>query len=74
MTEFNIKPSDIRTLYQIIEDIQKGGLNYDDILELIQKRTHPLMSLRNIKNVINAIKNLESNIIQNQRRGIPDDR
>jgi hypothetical protein len=69
MNEFNIKPSEVKALYQIIESIQKGGLDYSDVLKLIQKRTHPQMSLKNIKNVINAIKTLETNIIRNQKRG-----
>ena len=68
MSEFNINPSDVRSLYQIIEDIKKGGLNYEDILKLIQSRTQPKLSLKYIKNVINAIKYLENTIIRNQKK------
>ena len=68
MNEFNIKPSDVRALYQIIENIEKGGLDYEDILKLIQNRTHPKLSLKYIKNVINAIKYLENTIIRNQKK------
>ena len=50
MTEINIKPSNVKKLYQIIEDLRKGGLNYHDTIKLIQMRTHPQMSLKASKN------------------------
>lgn len=68
MSAINLKPSEVKNIYEIIEKLQEKGLSYEDIIKLIQRRTHPQMALKNIKTVINAIKRLERDIIYNEKR------
>jgi len=64
----NLKPSKVINIYEIIENLTKKGLSHRDIVKLIQIRTHPQMSLKAIKNILNAIKRLERDIIYNEKR------
>lgn len=68
ISEENIKPTDIRSFYRIMEDLKKKGLERSDIIKLIQRRTHPQMGLRAIERILHAVKQLERDIVFNQKR------
>jgi len=57
--EVNIKPSVIRSFYEIETELRKYGFKEQDILIMLQDRTKPKMSLTNIRNMYCAIKQFE---------------
>ena len=65
MSDKNLIPSSIITLNDIIKTLQKRGLEYGDIILLIQRRTRPKISLKDIRMVIDAVNELEKNLKNN---------
>ena len=67
ITEINLKPSIINTLYDIEKHLKQSGLTEDDIILLIQKRVKNRPSKKIIKEVINGIKLLERSLISQRK-------
>jgi len=65
VSDKNLIPSSIITLNDIIKTLQKRGLEYGDIILLIQRRTRPKISLKDIRMVIDAVNELEKNLKNN---------
>jgi len=59
MEDINIKPSIIKTIYDIEKELKSTGLNDDDLLMLIQKRIRGRPAKSLIKSVLKGIKQLE---------------
>jgi len=67
MEEGTIKPSIIKTFYEIETELKKYGFKERDILLMLQDRTKPKMSLTDIKNMYRAIKQFEQDFKRFQK-------
>ena len=64
MTDENIKPSIIKTFYEMMEDLMSYGFRNRDIIHMIQIRTKPKLSITVIKNMLKAIIKFENDFIE----------
>lgn len=60
MNEINIKPSIIKTFYQMVKDLEKFGFTQRDIVLMLQDRTKPRLGLNAIKIMLKAIIQFEN--------------
>lgn len=67
ISEINLKPSIIDTLYDIELHLRKCGLTEDDIILLIQKRVKNRPSKKLIRDVLEGIKTLEKSLIKQKK-------
>lgn len=56
------KPSVIISIYDLEKSLRRQGLDTDDILILIQRRTRPRIPLKYIKTTLEAAKKLEKSL------------
>ncbi len=64
MSEDNIKPSIIKTFYQITQDLMKVGFTQRDIALMIQDRTKPRLGIKSITIMLKAIIKFEKDFIE----------
>lgn len=76
MTEENLKPQIIDTLYNIEKNIKATGLSERDLLILLKDRIRvkdkygytKKMALKNIKSFLDALKEFEIELIKNTKK------
>lgn len=56
------KPKIINSFYKMFEHLKGLGLNENDVIYLLQKRTKPKVSIKDIRATIEAIRAFESQI------------
>lgn len=62
--EENLKPSIANSLYEIEKRLKATGLTEDDILVLIQKRVKGRPAKKDIKKILEGIKQLEQDLLK----------
>lgn len=63
MTENNIKPSIIKTFYDITQNLMKVGFSQRDIILMLRDRTKPKLPINMIKIMLKAIIQFEKDFI-----------
>lgn len=66
MTENNIKPSIVKTFYEMTQNLMKVGFSERDVIILIQDRTKPKMSMKSVKTMLEAIIKFEEDYLKFQ--------
>ena len=64
MTEKNIKPSVIKTFYDMTQNLMKVGFSQRDIIIILQDRTKPKLPKNTIKIMLKAIIQFEKDFIE----------
>ena len=80
MSDVNLKPQIIKTLYEIEEYIKKSGLTERDLLILLRDRIRvkdryshkKTMTLKQIKAVLDALYSFERELIRNQEKALKE--
>ena len=75
MSENNLRPNVIKTLYDIEQEIKSFGLSEKDLLLLLQSRIRiknkngsKRMTQNEIKAVLDGLKDFEKELIQNKEK------
>lgn len=64
MSERNIKPSVIKTFYDMTQNLMKVGFSQRDIVLMLQDRTIPKLPLKTVKIMLKAIIQFEKDFIE----------
>ena len=64
MSDDNIKPSVIKTFYDITNNLMKVGFTQRDIVIMIQDRTRPKLPLKTVQMMLKAIIQFEKDFIE----------
>lgn len=67
MSDDNIKPSVIKTFYDITNNLMKVGFTQRDIVLMIQDRTKPKLPLKTVQMMLKAIIQFEKDFIEFER-------
>lgn len=76
MSEENLRPQIIETLYKVREDVRKIGLSERDLLILLVDRVRAKdryghkrkLTMNQIKSVLDALTTFEKELLRNQKR------
>ena len=64
MSDENIKPSVIKTFYDITNNLMKVGFTQRDIVIMVQDRTRPKLPLKTVQTMLKAIIQFEKDFIE----------
>ncbi|MBA7498744.1 hypothetical protein ES704_01481 [subsurface metagenome] len=64
MSENNIKPSIIKTFYDMTQNLMKVGFSQRDIVIMLQDRTKPKLPVKTVRIMLKAIIQFEKDFIE----------